>query len=80
MIENSAYISLSEHLYNDISKDILSGKINPGEKLVEDVFQKKYSVSKAPVRESFQMLINAGFVVRETRRGCFVKNLTPKRG
>lgn len=78
MNENSAYMSLSEHLYNDILKNILNGKINPGQKLVEDAFQKKYNVSKSPVRESFQMLINSGFVIRETRRGCFVKNLDPK--
>lgn len=73
----SPYYSLPEYISTQISKEILSGELKAGDKLVEAAFQEKYQVSKSPVREAFQMLINLGLVERKNRRGCFVKVLTP---
>lgn len=67
------YQSLSELIYKDISSRIISGQYQPGEQLVENTLQERYSVSKAPIREAFQMLINDQLVERRPRRGCFVK-------
>ncbi|HCG65010.1 MAG TPA: hypothetical protein DHV69_04925 [Sphaerochaeta sp.] len=77
MKQDSPYFSLSEFISSEISKQILQGTLNAGEKLVEAVFQEKYQVSKSPVREAFQMLIYAGLVDHKNRRGCFVKVITP---
>lgn len=77
MEQDSAYYSLPEYISSQISKEILQGHIKAGDKLIEAVFQEKYQVSKSPVREAFQMLINSGLVERKNRRGCFVKVLTP---
>ena len=77
MDQNSTYFSLPDYLFSKLSHDILSGKYHAGDKLVEAVFQEEFEVSKSPVREAFQMLINAGLIERKTRRGCFVKVLTP---
>lgn len=77
MKHDSPYSSLSEFISSDISKEILQGTLKAGDKLVEAVFQEKYQVSKSPVREAFQILINAGLVDHKNRRGCFVKILTP---
>ncbi|HCS35691.1 MAG: hypothetical protein CVV48_06930 [Spirochaetae bacterium HGW-Spirochaetae-4] len=76
MEENSPYFSLPDYISGRISKDILLGKHKAGDKLVEAMFQEEFQVSKSPVREAFQMLINAGLVERKNRRGCFVKVLT----
>ncbi len=73
------YQSLSEFIYKEISSGILSGKYKPGSKLVENSFQEKYGVSKSPIREAFQMLINDQLVERKARRGCFVKELDIER-
>lgn len=77
MEQDSSFYSLPEYISTQISKDILQGRIKAGEKLVEAVFQERFQVSKSPVREAFQMLINSGLVERKNRRGCFVKVLTP---
>lgn len=73
MDKKKVYQSLSDCVYNGIRADILSGKYKPGYKLVEMSFQEEYGISKSPVREAFQMLINDGLVERKARRGCFVK-------
>ncbi len=70
--------NLPEYVFNRIYHDILTGKYRAGDKLVEAVFQDEFQVSKSPIREAFQMLINAGLVERINRRGCFVKNFTTK--
>ena len=75
MASTLEYQSLSEFIYKEISSGILSGKYKPGTKLVENSFQEKYGVSKSPIREAFQMLINDQLVERKARRGCFVKHL-----
>ena len=73
MEKRKEYQSLSDCVYKGIKSDILSGKYKPGYKLVEISFQEEYGISKSPVREAFQMLINDGLVERKVRRGCFVK-------
>lgn len=77
-INNPLDFNLPEYVFNKVSKDILTGKYKAGDKLIEAVVQQEYQVSKSPVREAFQMLINAGLVERIIRRGCFVKKFTPK--
>ena len=75
---NPINFNLPEYVFKKISHDIITGKYKAGEKLVEAVFQQEFQVSKSPVREAFQMLINAGLVERINRRGCFVKMFTPQ--
>ena len=78
MASNLGYYSLSELIYKELYSDIVSGKYKPGEQLVENYFQEKYSVSKSPIREAFQMLINDQLVERKPRCGCFVRTLDEK--
>ena len=47
---------LSGSLFIQIQKDILSGKVKPGEKLTEQTICKQYNVSRTPVREAFRQL------------------------
>lgn len=75
---NPTNFSLPEYVFKKISHDIITGKYGAGEKLIEAVFQQEFQVSKSPVREAFQMLINAGLIERKNRRGCFVKMFTPE--
>lgn len=75
MIHEAKYISLTDFLFNNISKDILQGEYKPGDQLIEQELQDKYQVSKTPLREAFQMLINTGLVERKARKGCFIKKI-----
>ena len=75
---NPINFNLPEYVFKKISHDIITGKYKAGEKLVEAVFQQEFQVSKSPVREALQMLVNAGLVERINRRGCFVKMFTPQ--
>lgn len=78
MSEKKRFQSLSEFLFDSIAAKILNGELKVGQKLVENDLQKEYEVSKSPVREAFQMLINIGLVERKARRGCYVKQITEK--
>lgn len=76
--EDRRYRSLSEFLFDRIANNILNGKYQPGQKLVENDIQTEFGVSKSPVREALQMLANSGIVEHRARRGCYVKSVTPK--
>lgn len=76
MKERIVLLSLSEYLFEKIAEKIMSGAYKVGQKLVENDLQTEYDVSKSPVREAFQMLINVGLIERKARRGCYVRQIT----
>lgn len=69
---------LSNGLFIQIQKDILSGNIKPGEKLTEQKICKKYNVSRTPVREAFRQLEADGLIENIPNRGAFVIGLTKR--
>lgn len=75
-ISGNRFLSLAEFLFDKIAESILDGKYKVGQKLVENAIQTEFEVSKSPVREALQMLINTGLVERKARKGCFVKRVT----
>ena len=68
--------SLAEHIVEDLERKILDGSLKPGQRLIEQSLCDTFGVSRAPVREAFQILENQGFVVREPRRGVSVAQAT----
>lgn len=78
MKDEKRFLSLPEYLFDSIAAKIVDGRYKIGQKLVENDLQKEYEVSKSPVREALQMLINLGLVERKARRGCHVKRITVK--
>lgn len=69
---------LSNSLFTQIEKDILSGAIKPHTKLTEQAICKKYSVSRTPVREAFRQLESDGLIENIPNRGAFVIGLSKR--
>jgi DNA-binding GntR family transcriptional regulator len=66
-------------LVDDVSRSleeaILSGKMRPGDRLIETRIAEHLKVSRTTVREALLMLERQGYVVSEPRRGTFVTRL-----
>jgi len=67
---------LSNSLLGKIQKDILTGKLKPGQKLTEQQLCKTYGVSRTPVREALRQLETDGLVENILNRGAFVVGLS----
>jgi len=48
--------SKSKKIYNIIIKEIVTGKIFPGQRLIERELIEKYGMSKTPIREALHKL------------------------
>ena len=59
-------------VYELIREDIISGRLNPNERLKVAELADRYETSTNPVREALQQLRGEGFVVMEPNRGARV--------
>ncbi|MDQ5841108.1 MAG: GntR family transcriptional regulator, partial [Chloroflexota bacterium] len=51
---------------------ILSGALEPGERLVEEQLTQRFKISRAPLREALRLLVEQGLVEHLPRRGARV--------
>lgn len=58
-----------------LTEKILSGEIRPGERLNESELSRQLCISRAPIREALQQLLEQGIVVNIARRGMYVVSL-----
>lgn len=68
--------SLTERACTLIRTAILDGKIDSGQRLTEDLFARRFGISKSPIREAFNRLESEGLIAIHARRGAFVVDLT----
>ena len=68
----------SQVVSEEIRAMILSGRLKPGERLVEESLSAELGVSRVPVREALLALSAQGLVRIEPRRGATVAEITPK--
>ncbi len=61
-----------------IKKAISEGRLKPGDRLNESRIAEEMSVSKSPVREAVNDLVNEGILVSEPYKGTRVKDLSKK--
>lgn len=61
-----------------LSRDILSGKTDPGERLVEEHLTRRLGISRAPLREALRLLAQQGLVEHVPRRGVRVTTLSDR--
>lgn len=54
--------SLSDAVYAEVKRGILTGALEPAERLQEGGLAKRYSVSKTPVREALNRLVHEGLL------------------
>lgn len=70
--------SLSEKAYEAIRGSIISGRLGPGERLIETDLAEDLGVSRAPIREAFRRLADEQLVVERPRHGTYVREFTAK--
>jgi DNA-binding GntR family transcriptional regulator len=63
---------LSEVAADQLRNAIRHGKLAPGTRLLERNLAEQLNMSRIPIREALQILINEGLVVKIPRRGTFV--------
>jgi DNA-binding GntR family transcriptional regulator len=68
--------SLADLVYNQLSRDILSGALSLGETLSEAALAIQFRVSRGPVREALQRLASDGLVHNQANRKATVVQLS----
>jgi len=66
---------LVDMVYHSLEEAILSGRMRPGERLLEAWIAEQLQVSRTTVREALLMLEHEGYVVSKPRRGTFATRL-----
>lgn len=64
--------SLVELATDRLRSEILSGALEPGDRLVEEQLTQRFQISRAPLREALRLLIEQGLVEHLPRRGARV--------
>ena len=77
-IRMDEYLPLRDVVYNTLRQAILTGELQPGERLMEIALANRLGVSRTPVREAIRKLELDGLVVMMPRRGAHVAQITEK--
>jgi DNA-binding GntR family transcriptional regulator len=70
--------SLVELAVRRLRGEILSGRLVPGERLVEEQLTRRFGISRAPLREALRLLGQQGLVEHLPRRGVRVTELSAR--
>jgi DNA-binding GntR family transcriptional regulator len=70
--------NLSDEIYNLLKDQILSGKLEGGEKIPEETLAKQFGVSRTPIREAVRRLSEYGLVQIKPRCYAEVATITEK--
>ncbi|MBD1568567.1 GntR family transcriptional regulator [Aliivibrio sp. S10_S31] len=69
-------LTLTDKVSKMIYKDILSGKLKPGQKLVVAELKERYNVGASPIREALVQLSWNKYVKLEPQKGCWVASIS----
>src|SRR5690349_13178598 len=69
-------VSLVELATGRLRHEILSGTLEPGERLIEEQLTSRFGISRAPLREALRELAQQGLVEHLPRRGVRVADLS----
>lgn len=64
-----------EQLYTDLTQQILTMALSPGEALDETRISEKYKLSRTPIREVFRQLAGEGYIQLLPNRGATVASM-----
>jgi DNA-binding GntR family transcriptional regulator len=70
--------NIGEVIAQSIKEMIYEAELKPGQPLVQENIAKMFGVSRVPVRDALQILINSGIAVSVPRRGVIVRPLSRK--
>lgn len=71
-------LSLRDLVFIELRKEILTGDLKPGDRLMEIHLAKKLGVSRTPIREAIRKLELEGLVNMARRKGAVVSEITKK--
>ena len=66
---------LRDHIVESLRHSILTGELEPGDRLVELELARRFETSQGPVREALQRLATEGLVVLKRHSGTYVAPL-----
>ncbi|MDT0401402.1 MULTISPECIES: GntR family transcriptional regulator [Streptomyces] len=69
---------LSDHVYAQLRGWIVSGRLEPGQRLVESDIARRFGTSQAPPREAIKRLAHEGLVVSQPHRGTYVARISER--
>jgi DNA-binding GntR family transcriptional regulator len=69
-------VSIADQIAEVLRNMIVSGDLNPGDRIVESRVAKRLGVGQPTVREALVALEHQGLVVRKANQGCIVTSLT----
>ena len=72
------YLPLRDVVFNNIKDGILTGRLRPGERLLENQLADELGVSRTPIREALRMLELENLVDLIPRKGAQVKKMSEK--
>ena len=68
--------SLSNRVYDQLKREILTDKLKPGEPLIETDIAKAFETSRTPVKEAFERLQSERLVTAYPGRGTCVNEIS----
>lgn len=68
-------VVLSEQVKEELLDDIMSGRVKPGDRLVESQIAKRMGISQSPVREALRDMVAMRFVEVEPHKGARVRKI-----
>jgi len=77
-VQLESYRALGEIVFDALREAIISGRLKPGERLMEVQLAEELGVSRTPVREAIRKLELEGFVVTVPRKGAYVSGISIK--
>lgn len=75
---DDAFLPLRDVVFNTLRQAILTGELEPGERLMEIHLADRLGVSRTPIREAIRKLELEGLVTMIPRRGAQVAQITEK--
>ena len=77
-LKMDAYLPLRNVVFQTLRTAILTGELQPGERLMELQLADKLGVSRTPIREAIHMLEKEGLAIIVPRKGAHVAKMTEK--
>ena len=66
----------SAQVVDFIKRCILEGELAPGEQVKEVLLAERLGISRAPIREALQILVQDGLITSEPQKGKFIRKMT----
>ncbi|MGN0385364.1 MAG: GntR family transcriptional regulator [Lachnospiraceae bacterium] len=77
-VKMDEFLPLRDVVFNTLRQAILTGELEPGERLMEVHLADRLGVSRTPIREAIRKLELEGLVLMIPRRGAVVAEITEK--